>query len=116
MFSLKTWMLGAAVLAGAAGLGATTAQAAQVRVYVGAGPAAYASPCPGPDYFWVDGYYDRGYWITGRWEFRGHVDRDRGWNRERGGDRGGDRGWDRDRAHLRGRDNDRGRDRDGYRH
>jgi hypothetical protein len=114
MFSLKTWMLTAAVLAGAAGLGATTAQAAQVRVYVGAVPAAYMPPCPGAGYFWVDGYYDRGYWVAGRWEFRGHVDsyRDdgRGWDREynRGRNRDFDRGRD--------RDFDNGRAREGYRH
>lgn len=112
MFSLKTWMLAAAVLAGAAGLGATTAQAAQVRVYVGAGPVAYMPPCPGPGYFWVNGYYDRGYWMAGRWEFRGHVDRDRYWDH----DRGWHRGWDRDYDRGRDRDFDRGRDRGGYRH
>lgn len=115
MVSMKKWMLGAAVLAGALSLGATTAQAAQFGVYVGANEA-YAPPCPGPGYFWVDGYYNGGYFVPGRWEFRGNFDRDRyvgyagrfdrddhRFDRDRFVDRHQD--WDRDR--------DRGHDREG---
>jgi len=104
----RTWMLGAAALAGAFGLGATQAQAAEFGVYVGAGPTAYVPPCPGPGYEWIAGYQSDGYWMPGRWAFAGarsgrgryaHMDygrserdfdRDR-WDRER------ERGWDRDR-------------------
>jgi hypothetical protein len=63
MVSMKKLMLGAAVLAGALGLGAgaNKAQAAEVRVYVHGGPVAYVPPCPGPGYVWVGG----------RWSFVG---------------------------------------------
>jgi hypothetical protein len=63
--------LGAAVLAGGLGLGATSAQAAQVRVYMGAGDAAYIPPSPGPGYVWVAGYYNDGYWTPGYWNYVG---------------------------------------------
>jgi hypothetical protein len=126
----RTWMLGAAVLAGALGLGATQANAAQFGVYVGARPAAYVPPCPGPGYQWVAGFWSDGYWMPGRWAFVGarggydryaymdygrvsrEDDRDR-WDRDRDGyrdrdrdsyrdrDRGGDRGWNRGDDHDR---------------
>lgn len=70
MVSMKAWMLGAAVLAGGAALGATQAQAAEFGVYV-RGPVAYVPPCPGPGYVWVAGYTANGYWIPGRWNFAG---------------------------------------------
>jgi len=93
MTGMKNWMLGAAIVAGAAALGAIPAQAAQFGVHVG-GPVAYVPPCPGPGYVWIDGYTANGYWIAGRWQFQG-GDR---WDRDRyvryGYDR---RGWDRDR-------------------
>lgn len=94
-------MLGAAVVAGALGAGAATAQAAEFGVYV-RGPVAYFPPCPGPGYAWTAGYYANGYWVPGRWNMvadRGHFARfdDRG--------RDFDRHVDRDRFH----------DRDGYR-
>lgn len=86
MKNLAKLVLGAAVLAGAAVVGATPAQAA-VRVFVG-GPVAYVPPCPGPGYSWAAGYYAGGVWFPGRWNFvgvrgpalYGHVDRfyDRG--------------------------------------
>ena len=106
MGNVSKLVLGAAMLAGAVGLGATKAQAAEFRVYVG-GPVAYVPPCPGPGYSWVAGYYDRGYWVPGRWNFVGyrsrygyaHYDRDRRWDRDRHYDR--DRGHDRDRDHFR---------------
>lgn len=101
MKNLGKWMLSAAVMAGALGLGTTTAHAAQFAVYVHGGPAAYAPQCPGPGYVWAGGYYDGGYWVPGRWNFVGvrrdfdrddyarvYRDRDRGWDRDRGGDRG----------------------------
>lgn len=45
-------MLGAAVLAGAVGIGSTPARAAEFGIYMGT-QAAYAPPCPGPGYVWV---------------------------------------------------------------
>jgi hypothetical protein len=70
MKRMAKWMLGAAVVAGGLGLGTTTAQAAEFGVYV-RGPVAYVPPCPGPGYEWVAGYYSGGYWVPGRWNFRG---------------------------------------------
>lgn len=102
MNGMKSWMLGAAVVAGAAGLGAIPAQAAEFGIYA-RGPVAYVPPCPGPGYFWVSGYRANGYWIPGRWEFRGHRDRDtfaridRGRGREFDRDRNWNRHDDRDR-------------------
>ena len=95
MKNLAKWMLGAAVVAGGLGLGATSAQAAQIRVVVGGGPAAYVPPCPGPGYAWVAGYYNDGYWVPGYWNYVGvdprvvvggrfgYVDHDRGYYRDR---------------------------------
>jgi len=77
-------MLGAAMVAGSLGLGATSAQAAEFGVYV-RGPVAYVPPCPGPGYFWVAGYHANGYWVPGRWSYgpaRGpwvHFDHGRGY-------------------------------------
>jgi hypothetical protein len=99
MKNLGKWMLGAAVLAGGLGLGATTAQAAEFGVYV-RGPVAYVPPCPGPGYIWVAGYYNNGYWVPGYWNFVGvgrgvvfherfgYVDRGRGFYRDRDDHRG----------------------------
>lgn len=121
MTSMKSLMLGVAIVAGAAGLSATNANAAQFGVYIG-GPAAYAPPCPGPGYFWVTGYWDDGYWVPGRWEFRGarFVDRDDFYRRDfyyRDRDdyyrhdhdfyRDRGRDWDRDFHRDRDRDHDR---------
>jgi hypothetical protein len=72
MGSIKSWMLGAAIVAGAAGLGATTAQAAEFGFHV-RGPVAYVPPCPGPGYIWVNGYMANGYWVPGYWNFGGGV-------------------------------------------
>lgn len=102
MKNIGKWMLGAAVLAGGLGLGATSAQAAEFGVYV-RGPVAYVPPCPGPGYVWVAGYYNGGYWVPGYWNFAGiggrvvvgdrfgYVDRDRGFYRDHD-----DRRFDRD--------------------
>lgn len=113
MKNIGKWILGAAVVAGGLGLGATTAQAAQLRVYVGGGPEAYVPPCPGPGYVWVAGYYNDGYWVPGYRNYAGGVIvRDRGpvayfdrdhdrrvYDRDdyRRGDRDDHRGFDRDR-------------------
>jgi hypothetical protein len=70
MGSMKQWMLGAALTAGALGLSAAPAQAARIGIYVGA-PAAYIPPCPGPGYIWVAGYWANGYWVPGYWNFAG---------------------------------------------
>ena len=103
MVSMKQWMLGAAVAAGALGMASTPAKAAEFGVYVGA-PVAYVPPCPGPGYEWNAGYYANGYWVPGRWAFvgvRGPVvgfgyahdsyrrdfDRDRRWDHDRSRDR-----------------------------
>ena len=105
MKSMCKWVLGAAVVAGALGLGATSARAAEFGIYA-RGPVAYGPPCPGAGYVWIAGNWDRGYWIPGRWEFRGysdnfayyHRDRDdwrysRDWDERRFRH---DRDWDRD--------------------
>jgi hypothetical protein len=106
MNSMRKWMLGAAVAAGAFGLGATSAQAAEFGVYV-RGPVAYVPPCPGPGYVWVAGYQSNGYWVPGRWDFRGGYRNDyvARYDGRRDFDRG--RGWDRGRDHDRDRDHDR---------
>lgn len=70
MKNLAKLVLGAAVVAGGLGLGATTAQAAEFGVYV-RGPVAYVPPCPGPGYVWVAGYYNAGVWVPGYWNFAG---------------------------------------------
>lgn len=124
MASVKSLMLGAAILAGAAGIGVASANAAQIGVYIGT-HSEYVPPCPGPGYEWVGGYYDGGYWVPGRWAlvasyggyggysygpayYYGHRDWDRGryydrddyrhrdWDRDRHYDRDDHRGWDRD--------------------
>jgi hypothetical protein len=70
MVGMRKLMLGAALVAGALGLGANKAQAAEFGVYA-RGPVAYVPPCPGPGYVWANGYYARGYWVPGRWNFVG---------------------------------------------
>jgi hypothetical protein len=100
MRSMRNWMLGAAVVAGGLGMGATPAQAAEFGIYA-RGPVAYVPPCPGPGYVWIAGYQAHGYWVPGRWNFAGvrdgrpvvhfgrgpvferHFDRDRGHDRFR---------------------------------
>src|ERR1043165_7396281 len=118
--TMKTKLLGLMLLAGSAMFAAP-----RVSVAIGFGgggyyppPAyAYAPPCPGPGYTWVEGawyfegprrlwrngywpapayvptvrYYDRGYYGQG---FRGY-DRDRRWEHDRRWDRHEDRrdGW-----------------------
>ena len=70
MGSMRKWMLGAAMVAGVAAVGATTAQAAEFGIYV-RGPVAYVPPCPGPGYIWTAGYMANGYWVPGSWHFGG---------------------------------------------
>ncbi|MGD0628834.1 MAG: hypothetical protein ABR987_05750 [Terracidiphilus sp.] len=70
MGSMRNWMLGAAMVAGVAAVGATTAQAAEFGIYV-RGPVAYVPPCPGPGYIWTAGYMANGYWVPGYWHFGG---------------------------------------------
>jgi hypothetical protein len=70
MKNISKWVLGAAVVAGALGLGANKAQAAGFAVYA-RGPVAYVPPRPGSGYVWIAGYINHGYWKPGRWEFRG---------------------------------------------
>jgi hypothetical protein len=70
MGSMRNWMLGAAMVAGVAAVGATTAQAAEFGVYV-RGPVAYVPPCPGPGYVWTASYMANGYWVPGVWRFGG---------------------------------------------
>lgn len=107
MGSMKSWMLGAAVLAGVASLASVPAQAAQFGVYVGVHDRYYVPPSPGPGYHWTAGYMNGGYWVPGRWYFGGDRDRfvdrdgwrDRDFYRDRDRDR--DRRWDRDHDHFR---------------
>lgn len=96
MRNMRNWMIGAAVVAGGLGLGATTVQAAEFGIYA-RGPVAYVPPCPGPGYVWIAGYQANGYWIPGRWNFIGVRDRDH-FARFDGG-RDFDRHFDRDRGH-----------------
>lgn len=70
MVSMKKLMLGAALVAGALGLGANKAQAAEVGIYV-RGPVAYVPLCPGDGYAWANGYYAGRVWVPGRWNFVG---------------------------------------------
>jgi len=105
--SMAKWMLGAAVVAGGLGLAATPAKAAEWGVYVG-GPAAYVPPSPGPGYLWVAGYRSGGYWVPGRWAFRGVRDRDDYRVAHYDGDRD-------DHRYYRDRDDHRDRDRGGDR-
>jgi len=105
MLSMKKWMLGAAVLAGALSLGTAQAKAAEFGVYVH-GPVAYVPPSPGPGYAWAAGYRANAYRAPGRWNYVGargpapiarfdyrhdsyrrDFDRNRGWDRGRGLDR-----------------------------
>jgi len=101
MGNMRNWILGAAVVAGLAGLGTTTAQAAEFGFRV-RGPVAYVPPCPGPGYVWTAGYMANGYWVPGFWNrpvFRGggyEVRHDRGF------DRGREMHFDRDRHFDRG--------------
>jgi WXXGXW repeat (2 copies) len=60
--NLKKWMLAVALVAGGLGLGATSANAAQVGVYVN-------GAAPGPGYVWVNGYWANGYWVPGYWSY-----------------------------------------------
>jgi hypothetical protein len=66
---MKTWMLGAAMVAGAAALGAMPAQAAEFGGRM-RGPVAYVPPSPGPGYAWSNGYMANDYWVPGRWQFQ----------------------------------------------
>ena len=98
MGSIRNWMLGAAMVAGAAAMGAVPAQAAEFGIYA-RGPVAFVPPCPGAGYVWIAGYSANGYWFPGRWEFRGVRG---GFYGERFGrvyGRGFDRRWERDRAY-----------------
>jgi hypothetical protein len=70
MSSMRNWMLGAAMVAGVATVGATTAQAAEFGFRV-RGPVAYIPPCPGPGYIWTNGYMANGYWVPGYWNLGG---------------------------------------------
>ncbi len=106
MKNFGKFVLGAAIVAGGLGLGATTAQAAEVRVVVG-GPAAYIPPCPGAGYVWVAGYYNNGYWVPGYWNYPSV-----GFVRDRGTVVVFDR--DRDRRAYVDRDDHRGGDRDSH--
>ena len=100
MGSMRNWILGAAVVAGAAGFGATTAQAAEFGYRV-RGPVAYVPPCPGPGYAWTAGYMANGYWVPGFWGFRGGRG-EYAVRYDRGFDRGRDFHLDRDRHFDRG--------------
>ena len=115
MVSMKSLVLGVALVAGGLGLGTSQAHAARIQVYVG-GQAGYAAPAPGPGYVWVNGYWANGYWTPGYWAApqvgygfrfgqpaygRGYDNDRRDWDR---------RDFDRDRDYDR-RDFDR-RDRD----
>jgi hypothetical protein len=114
MKNFGKYVLGAALVAGGLGLGATSAQAAEFRIAIG-GPAAYIPPSPGVGYVWVAGYYNNGYWVPGYWNYAGV-----GYVRDRRPvviyDRDHDRRYayaDRDDHRRFDRDDHRGGDRDG---
>ena len=112
MASMKSLMLGVAIVAGAAGIGATSAQAAQFGIYVGS-RSAYVPPSPGPGYVWANGYMADGYWVPGRWNFTGYYAGRDGYVVHDRDDFYRGRDFDRhDRDFNRDRDRDRGRDRD----
>ncbi len=73
MVSMKKWVLGAAVLAGALSLGANKAQAAEFGVRVGGGPVAVVSACPGDGYVWVNGYWAGAPLVPRPLELRGRA-------------------------------------------
>jgi len=58
------------MVAATLGMGATQAKAAEFGFHVRGG-VAYAPPCPGPGYVWVNGYYANGYWVPGYWNYPG---------------------------------------------
>lgn len=106
---------------GALALSAGAAHAAQIGVSIGIGapvvyaapePVAYAPPCPGPGYSWVQGYYVGRAWYPGRWvaaqEWREHEWREHEWREHDRWDH--DRDYDHDR-----RDHDHGDHRGWYR-
>ena len=108
------------------GLLAGSSMFAGTRVFVGIGGyapppvVAYATPCPGPGYTWVAGFWDysgpRPFWRAGYWAApRYRVDFDR--DDYRRFDRDDYRRFDRDDYRHFDRDHDRGRDfdRDGRR-
>ena len=77
-----------------------------VGVVIGGGPSYYAAarpPCPGPGYYWVDGYWfaDRGYrsWQPGYWAAPRYYAPPRYYNNYRGRD--WDRREDRREEHFR---------------
>ena len=113
MASMKSLMLGVAIVAGAAGFGASSAHAAQFGIYVGS-PTAYVPPSPGPGYVWINGYSANGYYVPGRWNFTGYVGR--GYYGHDRDDFYRGRDFDRhDRDFHRDRDRDRDRDHDRFR-
>lgn len=108
MKNVTKWMLAAAMAVGGLGLTAAPAKAAQIGVYIGAGPA-YVPPCPGPGYVLTAGHYSNGYWVPARWVFTGVVrDRDDhardSFNRDRN-NRANVRNFDRRDNNDRGRNN-----------
>lgn len=119
MKTTQKWMLGAALAVGALGLGSTAAQAAEFGVYV-RGPVAYVPPCPGPGYVWTSGYQADGYWVPGRWDFRGerpvvHISHYDGWRGRDDGWRGREDGWREDGRRRDDRRFDRDYDHDRFR-
>jgi hypothetical protein len=74
MGNMKSWMLGAAVLAAGMAAGTGTAQAAEFGTHM-RGPAAYVPPRPGPGHAWEAGYRANGYWVPGRWNYNGGRER-----------------------------------------
>jgi hypothetical protein len=99
MSSMKSWMLGAIVVAAGLAIGAVPAQAAEYGFHT-RGPVAYAPHCPGPGHAWGAGYRANDYWNPGRWNFTGERERApfarfEGGRRGREFDRHSDRGHDR---------------------
>ena len=74
MKNMSKWVLGRSSGTGT-DLGARPARRRlSFRVHVSG--RGLCPPCPGAGYVWIAGCMNRGYWVPGRWEFRGYRDRD----------------------------------------
>jgi len=98
--TMRSLMVGVALLGGLAGVGTVAAKAAPIEFHERF-EAGYIPPCPGEGYIWTAGYYNGGYWVPGAWVFRGHRDFDRGYAYYGGGYR-----FDNDHRRFEGRDRD----------
>jgi len=76
--TMRSLMVGVALLGGLFGAGTVAASAAPIEFHERF-EAGYIPPCPGDGYVWTAGYYNGGYWVPGEWIFRGGRGFDRGY-------------------------------------